>query len=159
MPLQRSGSRFAIRKTTFLDESYAYEIWAKKLIQGVKFTVPASMATGTNLSADSYVSVEWLPRAKSCTGDIYLQATVKAGDVTEGGSIIFARDFNRRRSGQSIRGVGLCRCLQAPLHRSALLHPFHQSRTSPLGAVLEFNKKTLLAEFDKIRASLELSNS
>ena len=41
----------------------------KKLIHGVKFTIPMTMATGTNLSSDTHLSIESLPRAKNCTGE------------------------------------------------------------------------------------------
>src|SRR3989344_5045596 len=57
-------------QTFTLNEFYKYEGFPKKPIDGVSLTVPLGMATGTNLSSDSYLAVEWLPRAKSCTGDI-----------------------------------------------------------------------------------------
>ncbi len=41
--------------------TYTYSgLGPKKEIAGIKFVIPASMATGTNLSADSYISVEHL---------------------------------------------------------------------------------------------------
>src|SRR3989344_7177977 len=52
-----------------VDSTYAYTGFPKKPILGVKFTIPGSMATGTNLSSDTGISVEQLPRAKNCTGD------------------------------------------------------------------------------------------
>ncbi|HEY6018521.1 MAG TPA: hypothetical protein VIY48_01040, partial [Candidatus Paceibacterota bacterium] len=57
----------------------------KKPISGVQLIIPTSMATGTNLSTDTYVSVEQLPRAKSCTGDIFLAANVKPTTVVDNG--------------------------------------------------------------------------
>ena len=70
-----------------LNAQYAYDQFGpKKLINGVKFTVPATVATGTNLSADTGVSVEQLPRAKNCTGDIYLLDNVTAHDIIENGT-------------------------------------------------------------------------
>src|SRR3989338_11544582 len=71
-----------------LNAQYAYDQFGpKKLINGVKFIIPAAMATGTNLSAnDTGVSVEQLPRAKNCTGDIYLMASVTAHDIIENGT-------------------------------------------------------------------------
>ncbi len=68
-----------------LDEQFAYTgVSAEKPIYGVKFGVPTSMTQGTNLSSESGVSVEVLPRANNCTGDIYLLANVRARAETEG---------------------------------------------------------------------------
>ena len=81
-----STPEFTIKypKSFTLNASYAYDAFGpKKLINGVKFTIPDSMATGTNLSSsDTGVSVEWLPNAHSCTGDIFVQANVKAQSLT-----------------------------------------------------------------------------
>src|SRR3989344_3971965 len=67
-----------------LNAPYAYGAFGpKKPINGVKFIIPGTMATGTNLSADTGISVEQLPRAKNCTGDIYLHANVTAHDITQ----------------------------------------------------------------------------
>src|SRR3989338_8248180 len=66
------------------DTAYAYTQFEGKPIGGVKFTIPMEMATGTNLSADSYVSVEQLPRAANCTGDIYVVPNVKRTEMTDG---------------------------------------------------------------------------
>ena len=45
-----------------IDESYKYQAFGPgKDIAGVKFTIPASVAAGTNLGSDSYISVEEIP--------------------------------------------------------------------------------------------------
>src|ERR1043166_8626207 len=70
-----------------VDENYKYQGVPKKPIPGVKFIIPGTMATGTNLSLDSGVSVESLPRAAKCTADIYIYQNVKAHDVTVGSTV------------------------------------------------------------------------
>src|SRR4051812_36986918 len=46
-----------------VNEAYAdTSVSVKKPIAGVSFTIPPAMATGTNLSSDTYLSVEQLPR-------------------------------------------------------------------------------------------------
>ena len=71
--------------TYAVDDTYAYDQFEGKPIAGLKFSVPLAMTEGTNLSSDSGVSVEWLPRAKNCTGDIYIKENVRAQSVTENG--------------------------------------------------------------------------
>src|ERR1035437_7975071 len=45
-----------------VNENYVYqELGPGKDINGVKFTIPASLASGTNLGSDSYLSVEEIP--------------------------------------------------------------------------------------------------
>lgn len=69
-----------------VDSNFANnEVSNKKLIGGVKFSIPDTMATGTNLAAETFVSVEQLPRAKICSGDIYLKDNVKSTTVKDGG--------------------------------------------------------------------------
>ncbi|HWP61181.1 MAG TPA: hypothetical protein VN495_01120, partial [Candidatus Paceibacterota bacterium] len=68
-----------------VDPNYQYTEVANKPIPGVSFIIPGSMATGTNLASDSYVSIESLPRAKICTGDIYLPENVKSKAVNDNG--------------------------------------------------------------------------
>ena len=141
-----------------VNESYAYDQFGpKKLIHGVSFTIPSTMATGTNLASDSYVSVEWLPRAKLCTGDIYLQANVKAHTVTEGGV---------EYSVASSTGAGAGNRYEETVYALPNSHPCTAVRyfvhygvieNYPPGAVAEFNHDTLFGAFDTIRNSLVLS--
>jgi len=51
---------FSIRLTQGMtpDATYTYDLTATKKIGGVKFAIPSAMATGTNLSSDTYISVE-----------------------------------------------------------------------------------------------------
>jgi hypothetical protein len=45
-----------------VDETYVYRAFGPgKDIDGVKFTIPAHVAPGTNLAPNTYVSVEQLP--------------------------------------------------------------------------------------------------
>ena len=80
-------STFSIQypSSYILNDVYFYDQFEGKPIVGVKFVIPESLASGTNLSSfDTGVSVESLPRAKRCTGDIYVFANVKTVDLTVG---------------------------------------------------------------------------
>ncbi len=136
---------------------YAYQFSSSKTIDGVKFTIPAQMATGTNLSPDSYVSVEWLPRATKCVGDIYLKANVKASPVTDGVVSYSLATSTEGAAGNfyeewayALSGSEPCTAVRYFIHSTNI-------GNYPAGAVREFDKAALIAEFDKIRKSLLLS--
>jgi len=142
-----------------LNAQYAYDQFGpKKLINGVKFIIPAAMATGTNLSAnDTGVSVEQLPRAKNCTGDIYLMASVTAHDIIENGTEYSFASSTGAAAGNLYDEQVYALATSSPC--TAVRYFIHSSNISnyPAGMVSEFDRAALLGEFDKIRASLVLN--
>lgn len=125
-----------------------------KPILGVKFTIPAQVATGTNLSADSFISVEQLPRANACTGDIFLAANVKAVPVTDGAVSYSVATSSDAGAGNrydeyvfALTGSKPCTAVRYHIHSTAI-------GNYPEGTVREFNMPALLGEFDSIRQSL-----
>lgn len=138
------------------DAHYTYTEFPGKPINGIKFTVSATMATGTNLGSDSGVSVEWLPRAKKCTADIYLQANVKAQKVTENGIDYSLATSSGAAAGNLYDEVVYALATSSPC--TAVRYFIHSNNIAnyPAGTVTEFNRTTLLADFDRIRASLVL---
>jgi len=142
-----------------VDAAYAYDQFGpKKLINGVKFIIPASMATGTNLADDTYLSVETLPRAKNCTGDIYLSGDVVPQTLMENGVQYSVANSSGAGAGNrweesvyAIMGSTPCTAVRYLVH-------FGVIENYPVGAVHEFDRATLLADFDKIRQSLTLAH-
>ncbi len=143
------------------DDSYTYtQVNPKKPISGVKFTIPSTMATGTNLAADSYVSIEWLPRAKSCTGDIYLAANVKPETLNDSNGVAYsvatssdAGAGNRyEETVYALSGSEPCTAVRYLVHYSAI------ENFTP-GTVQEFDRSALIAAFDTIRQSLVLGSA
>ena len=140
-----------------LNAQYAYDQFGpKKLINGVKFTVPATVATGTNLSADTGVSVEQLQRAKNCTGDIYLLDNVTAHDIIENGTEYSFASSTGAAAGNlydeqvyALATSSPCTAVRYYIHSSAI-------ENFPTGTVSEFDRSALLTEFDKIRRSVSL---
>jgi hypothetical protein len=117
------------------------------------------MATGTNLSADSGVSVESLPRARSCTGDIYIYENVKAQDVTVGGVVWSMASTSGAGAGNfyeetvyALKDSKPCLAVRYLIHSTNI-------GNYPPGTVTEFNRAALLADYDKIRDSLRLPNA
>lgn len=139
------------------DDSYAnISVNPKKPIGGVKFTLPLEMATGTNLAADTGISIEQLPRANNCTGDIYLAANVRPTIVIEGINRYSLATSSDAGAGNvyeewvyAIASSSPCTAVRYFLHSTQLANYSE-------GTVREFDKAALLLEFDKIRQSLIL---
>jgi len=138
-----------------LNQMYAYDQFgADKLIHGVSFTIPASMATGTNLASDSYLSIETLPRANRCTGDIFLLANVRAEEIVDGGmewalasSTEVAVDNIYEEYVYALVDSKPCLAVRYFIHSSNI------DAFEP-GVVREFDHSALLSAFDGIRRSL-----
>lgn len=139
-----------------VDEMYAYQGVPKKPIPGVKFVIPGTMATGTNLSVDSGVSVESLPRAKACTGDIYIYQNVKARELTVGTTTWSVASTSDAGAGNfyeeqvfAIKDSNPCIAIRYFIHSTNF-------ENYPAGTVTQFNKDALLKSFDSIRDSLTI---
>src|SRR3989338_9862809 len=139
-----------------VDESYVYDqVNPKKPISGVKFTIPMTMATGTNLASDTYTAVEWLPNAKSCTGDIYLAANVKSESLVDANGVTYSVATSSGAAAgnlyeeavYALPGSSPCTAVRYYIHSSAI-HNYEP------GAVQEFNRAALVAAFDTIRQSM-----
>lgn len=137
-----------------VNDAYAYEGVPKKPISGVKFTVSANIVAGTNLSSDSGVSIESLPRAKNCTGDIYLFDTVRPVSMTMGSTTYSVATTSDAGAGNfyeeqvyAIEGSSPCTAVRY------FIHSLNIGNFEP-GVVIEFDRATLLSAFDAIRDSL-----
>jgi len=167
-PVQMATSTYATTtwSATFpqnytVDESYAYEGVPKKPIHGVKFTIPGETATGTNLSTDTGISVESLPRAKRCTGDIYLLTDVRAHTISDGGVEYSLATTTGAAAGNmyeeqvwALTDSSPCTAVRYFIHSGNIGN--YPAAGEP-GSVREFDRATLLADFDKIRQSLILT--
>jgi len=138
-----------------VQEPYAYtRVSPTKPISGVKFLVPAALAAGTNLAPDSGVSMEVLPRANACTGDIYLKANVKAQPVA--GTVPFSVATSSETEGGdtyeemvfAVTGSSPCIAMRYFLHTT--------SATGTATTTPAFDRAAVLAAFDSIRNSLSV---
>ena len=142
-----------------LDENYAYDQFGPtKLIHGVRFAIPETMATGTTLSADSYVAIEQLPRAQNCTADIYLKQDVKAVAFTEDGTAYSIATSSEAAAGSTYEEMVFALPDSSPC--TAVRYRVHSTNIGnyPAGTVQEFDRTALLAAFDTIRRSLQVSS-
>ena len=140
--------------------SYSYQaLGPGKSINGVKFTIDPTIATGTNLASDSYVSVEQLPvDAVNCTASLFLGDQVGAtSTVTDNGVTYSVASGNDAGAGNlynemvyAIPGSSQCTAVRYFIHSS-------QIGNYPPGMVTAFDQNALVAQFDGIRRSLVLS--
>ena len=141
-----------------VDDSYTYQaLGPGKDIMGTKFTISAATATGTNLGADSYLSVESLPRAKSCIADLFLGDGASAHEVTEGDMTYSFASSTGAGAGNhyeetvyALPGINSCTAVRYFVHYSVF-------ENYPPGMVKEFNRAAILAQFNAIRHTLRVA--
>lgn len=154
-----STMKFAIRypKNFTLQDPYAYEAFgSEKLIHGVKFQIPLTTATGTNLSGDTGISVETLPRAKNCTGDIFLLADVKAQIRTVGSTTYSVATSSEGAAGNLYEESVFALASSSPcIAVRYFIHSTNIENYEP-GSVRQFDRNVLIELFDEIRNTLML---
>jgi len=142
------------------DENYMYqEMGPGKDIGGVKFTIDPVIAAGTNLSSDSYVSLEELPNATTCVASSFLDsgAGVSTTTLTQNGVTYSVASSTGAGAGNryeetvyAISGSNPCVAVRYYIHYGVL-------ENYPAGSVQAFDEASLKAQFDTIRQSLVLA--
>ena len=142
-----------------VNPSYVYqELGPGKDINGVKFTIPESMATGTNLSGfDTGVSVEKIPNAQDCNAKLFLYPEVASLNITDNGvDYSFASSTGAGAGNRyeeevwAIPNTNPCVAVRYFIHYMAI-------ENYPPKVVSNFNRDALLKQFDQIRQSLVLA--
>ncbi len=140
------------------DASYVYNMTPTKTFNGVKFTIPASLATGTNLGSDTYISVETNPSSQTCTADTFLDGSnIVAKTMTENGTDYSVASSTGAGAGNryeetvySIPGTNPCIAVRYFIHYSVI-------ENYPPGTVTAFDEQSLINQFDTIRKTLTLN--
>ncbi len=134
--------------------TYSYQnLGPGKDIHGVKFVIPAALASGTNLSSDSYISVEEIPQAKNCSAALFVQdgkaVSVTDHDVTY--SVATTSDAaagNRYEEAvYAIPGTNPCIAVRYFIHYGVF-------ENYPTGSIKQFDRQAILDQFDTIRRTL-----
>lgn len=152
-----SGDGFSIRlpQGYTLDEKYRYQgLGPKKEIAGIRFGIPASYATGTNLGSDSYLSIEGIPQTASCSAGLFLERpgqiqTIVNNDVeyTVASSTGAAAGNRYEERVYAVSGTNPCIAIRYYIHYGVI-------ENYPSGTVREFDEPALLSQFDAIRTTL-----
>jgi hypothetical protein len=141
-----------------VDTGYDYEAFGPgKDIHGVSFTIPAALATGTNLSPDSYLAVETLPGLSACTAAPFVSDGDVLAPVTENGVAFSVAHATQGAAGNFYEetvyaATGTRPCIAVRY----FIHSTNIANYDP-GTIKAFDKAALLAQFDVIRKSLRLA--
>lgn len=137
------------------DSTYRYRaLGPGRSIPGVAFTVPDSLAAGTNLSGDTRLSVEELPEAGRCSAGPFLPKGASVSDDTvhgvaySVGRLTDAGAGNRyRETVFALPGTHPCLAVRYFVHWTVL-------ENYPPGAVAAFDEGPLVDRFDAMRGTL-----
>lgn len=150
------GYSFEYPAAYALNEAYVYPFGETKSISGVAVSAPAM--AGTNLS-QARLSVEQLPRAATCTADIFILDDVAASALTDNGTQYSFATTSGAGAGNvyeesvyALPGSSPCTAVRYYIHSTNV------GNAEP-GTVTEFDRAKLLAELDQIRRSLKLHQS
>ena len=117
-----------------------------------------AMASGTNLSNDTYISIEHLATGQVCDAATFLGASrVKSQTIRDGVMEYSMASSSDAAAGNryeeyvyALPGTNPCIAVRYFIHYGAI-------ENFPKGAVKEFDKVALLNEFDHIRSTLMLT--
>jgi len=151
-----SSVGFSIRYPAnyLVNTNYQSELSPDRKISGVKFTIPESITTGTNLSSDSGISVESIPDTQDCNASFFLYNNLTAQTITDNGvDYSFASSTDAAAGNRyeekiwAMPGTNPCVAIHYFIHYGAI-------ENYPQGLVQEFDKTSLINLFDKIRQTL-----
>jgi len=146
----------ALEKSTHyrINEGHTYGLIPGEILQGISFTVPSSLTQNTNLSVDSYVSVEHIDNAKTCSASIFLENNPFSKNIIDGGKTYSVASSSGAGAGNryeetvyAVQGKRACFGVRYFIHYGAI-------ENYPFGTTKEFDKQKLVQSFDKIRKSL-----
>jgi len=130
-----------------------------KDIKGFALTIPASLAKGTNLGANSYIAVETLPGTSPCTAAPFLDSPTAAPDVTTNGMTYSVATGSDASAGNfydetvyAVQGSSPCLAVRYDIHSLNI------GNFTP-GTVKAFDRAALVAQFDAIRATLTVDSA
>lgn len=138
-----------------VDEKYKYAAMGpSKTIVGTKFTIPASAATGTNLSRDTYISVEQIKTSKACTGSLFLGNVMATSTRVDNGitySVAISSDAGAgNRYEETVYATPLgnsCMGIRYFVHYTVF-------ENYPAGSIERFDAQALLDQFFAIRKTI-----
>lgn len=140
-----------------IDENYKYELTPSQSFSGVRFKIPKSIYEGTNLSSDSYISVESATGTiNSCNPQIFLDSSELKGFVDVGkhrytvAYSLGAGAGNRYDETVYTTSVeGGCIAVRYYIHYGVY-------ENYPEGSIKKFDEVELKKLFDSIRMTLNL---
>jgi membrane-bound inhibitor of C-type lysozyme len=155
-----AGSGFSVRypEGYAVNTEYKYQsLGPGKDIYGVKFTIPASLAEGKNLSSfDTGVSIEAILAVDDCRADLFLShQEIESQRITDSTNVEYTVAFsNEGAAGNryeervwALTGTNPCVGVRYFIHSTNI------ENYEP-GTIEQFDPRDFLEDFDKIRQSL-----
>lgn len=133
-----------------INERYRYtRLGPGRTIEGVAFAIPKTMTEGTNLAADSYISVEWRDGQRCTLADFLADATEEAPLSENGGRWLVgtAGDAGAGNLYEETVHVRGCDAVRSFVHSTNIAN-------YPPGTVRAFDRVALGNAADAIRRSL-----
>jgi hypothetical protein len=126
-------------------------------LAGVAFLIPEDLAAGTNLSRDSYLSVESAPDASSCSASAFLDSPSTQRDETESGLHWSVGSMGDAGAGNfydetvyALVGSKPCLAIRYFIHSTNI------GNYTP-GTVKQFDRAGLVQQFERIRSTFALA--
>ena len=138
-----------------VNESYTYQaLGPGKDIHGVKFTVASSTTSGTNLSTDSYISVEEIPQMRVCSAELFVSSRAFIQNITDGNITYSVATSSEAAAGNryeelvyALPGTNPCVAVRYLIHHCVF-------ENYPAGTIRQFDRQALIDQFDMIRRTL-----
>ncbi|MBI3677091.1 MAG: hypothetical protein HY243_10820 [Proteobacteria bacterium] len=153
------GYSISTPKTWNADTAYVYSGFGPDHdIHGVAFAIPESLAQGTNLSTSlTAVSVESVAPGNSCDATRFLPDAQNLHVLKQDGRTWSVADSGEGAAGNFYETTVFALSTRGEcLGVRYLIHSTNIGNYDP-GTVREFDRKALLATFDRIRRSLKLA--
>jgi hypothetical protein len=126
-------------------------------LAGVAFLIPEDLATGTNLSSNSYLSVESAPNAPACNASAFLDTPSTQRDETEGGLHWSVGTVGDAGAGNFYDETAYALTGSKPcLGIRYFIHSTNIGNYTP-GTVKQFDRAGLVQQFDRIRSTFALA--
>jgi hypothetical protein len=156
-PTAVATNRIAHPEAYASDESYSHLLSSGITTTGVRFFVPLALTTGTNLSPDSFISIERIASTTTCTANFFLDDSRSIASTLHDDTFTYsyatssdAGAGNRYEENvYALPDINPCVAVRYFIHYGAI-------ENYDAAAVKAFDKDALLSQFDTIRRSLVL---
>ncbi len=143
-----------------VNRGYTYQgLGPGKSIQGTSYTIPASYTEGTNLSSDTYLSVEFPSESITegeCDASRFIPSGASSRVVKEGGTLYTMVDMGDAGAGNRYEEIVYAITNSLPcVGIRYFIHSTLVENYEP-GTVTAFDRDALIREFDIIRRSIQL---
>ncbi len=154
IPSVHQSPKIGVPEGYSLDSKYTYQ---GSQIAGLKFTIPASFATSTNLASDSYISLEEVISSSSCSASLFFLQPIQSQSIVDNGMTYSFASTSDAGAGNRYEETVYAFPQSNPCVAVRYFIHYGSIDNYPAGAVKEFDKKALLEQFDSIRRTVVLN--